>query len=354
MDYSIILPAAGRSTRFAGRPKWSKTVPDGQMMLTHSITGLISRKLELYIGLLNSHVEDLGFDIDKLKLFLNDKYNSNILSLCENQTASHAQTVFTMVSGISSSCGIFIKDVDNYFETNLEDYFQESYGYISAVPANEFNGKIDNKSTIELDENGFVKKISENAGAGKNLICVGGYAFPNKSIFIESYKNCAEQRKELKISDVINNAISLGIKFKTKVVHNYIDYGTQEEWEKYKNDFATLFVDFDGVLVENGSEYFKNKWENSNPIIENINAINKSSYYIVITSSRPESMRAIVVEQLNKYGIKYDQLVLGLPACKRIVINDRAEQNEQDTAFSINVNRNSISLNKELKKIFGG
>lgn len=352
MDYSIILPAAGRSTRFTGRPKWSKTTPNGKLMLINSIDGLYScDKKSLYVGLLSSQLHMLGLDLNKLQSSLNNKFNSSLLQFTEEQTKSHAETVLSIISNINNDYGLFIKDVDNYFETNADEYFDNGIGYISVIIADEFDGRVDNKSTIELDQGGFIKTILENNGAKSKIVCVGGYAFPNKSLFIEGYNACKNINSELKISTIINHLITKGYKFKIKIVSNYIDYGTQEEWDRHKNQHATLFVDFDGVLVLNGSEYFKNKWEDSKPIIDNINALNKEGYYVVITSSRPETYRDIVIKQLQEYNIKYNQLVLGLPAAKRILINDRAEENKTDTAFSININRNTNALQTLLDEL---
>ena len=34
---------------------------------------------------------------------------------------------------------------------------------------------------------------------------------------------------------------------------NYKDWGTIEDWDKYKAEYTTLFLDIDGTLVENTS-----------------------------------------------------------------------------------------------------
>ena len=33
-------------------------------------------------------------------------------------------------------------------------------------------------------------------------------------------------------------------------VTKYYDWGTLEDWNKYKNEFKTLFIDIDGTLLE--------------------------------------------------------------------------------------------------------
>lgn len=331
-------------------------MPSGEIMLEYSISGLsCGSKKALFVGLLEKHIGITGLDIEALNKKLGLKFKPKTLSMSEDNTDSHAKTVASILKTIKKNKGIFLKDVDNYFTINLDECFEEDVGYICVVPSCNFSGNLKNKSGVEIDEHGFVKGISENSGHKNEFLCVGGYAFPSLNSYLGSFERITNHNDanvpELKVSDVINDLINSGAKFKTKVVENYIDFGTYEDWANFKEKFATLFIDFDGVLVENGSEFFNNKWELSKPIIENIKAIQNEYYYVVITSSRPEKMRSVVIEQLEKFGIKYDQVVLGLPSCKRIVINDKANNNATNTAFSINTKRNDTSLSRLIKKI---
>jgi hypothetical protein len=349
MDYNIILPSAGRSTRFPTRPKWSLTMPSGQLMLMDSLDGLRTKNgTHLYIGLLHSQTNKLGI-IKKeiISHFNRAKFNCKLFTLTDEETSSHAHTAYTISSKIKNNNGLFIKDVDNKYKTNIDDYFKGNCGYISVIDANETNTYVDNKSTVLLNKNNYVTSIKENNSLNSNIVCVGGYSFPNK----ELYKIAYDSTHSKKISDIINHLISNGTKFKTIKVEDFIDFGTYKNWKDYKNKFATLFLDLDGVLVTNGSEYFKNQWKDSKPIIDNINCLYDYNFYIIITSSRPEKMRDITAKQLQKIGVRYDELLLGLPSCKRIVINDKSNNNSTDTSFSINLDRNSDDLAKFIHKI---
>ena len=44
---------------------------------------------------------------------------------------------------------------------------------------------------------------------------------------------------------------------KAHKVERYSDWGTLEDWNKYKSEYKTIFTDLDGVLVENSAEYFE-------------------------------------------------------------------------------------------------
>ena len=59
--------------------------------------------------------------------------------------------------------------------------------------------------------------------------------------------------------------------FYSNEVFDYIDWGTIEEWNKYRSSYKTLFIDLDGVLVYNSGEYTNPKWGETKPIYENVN-----------------------------------------------------------------------------------
>ena len=49
-----------------------------------------------------------------------------------------------------------------------------------------------------------------------------------------------------------------------------------------------------------------------------------------------------------KYDIPYDQLVMGLPHCKRVLVNDFARSNLYPSCEAINIPRNSETLEEYL------
>ncbi len=73
-----------------------------------------------------------------------------------------------------------------------------------------------------------------------------------------------------------------------------------------------IAVDMDGVLCVNGG-YSDLEFFNRKPIIKNIKKINKlysSRHYIVIFTSRKLISKAITEYWLQKFGVKYDVLVM--------------------------------------------
>jgi hypothetical protein len=135
---------------------------------------------------------------------------------------------------------------------------------------------------------------------------------------------------------------------------NYIDWGTLREFRHFQNKSYTLFCDFDGCLVENGSKFSKNSFR-TKPISENLKCLselqNVMNIELVITTSRPKSENAYIAKILRKFKIKYNSIITDLMHSKRILINDFANTNNYPTSISINIPRNSIDLSLILRSI---
>lgn len=68
-----------------------------------------------------------------------------------------------------------------------------------------------------------------------------------------------------------------------------------------------------------------------------------------MTTTRPESLRAMTEKQLAEAGIPYDKLVLGLWHGQRAVINDYAKTNPFPSAVAVNLKRNADDLKEHLE-----
>ena len=66
----------------------------------------------------------------------------------------------------------------------------------------------------------------------------------------------------------------------------------------------------------------------------------------MITTARPEKFRKLTIAELDRHGVPYDQLVMGLPHSRRYLINDYANTNAYPSAVAINIERNSNRLSK--------
>ena len=117
----------------------------------------------------------------------------------------------------------------------------------------------------------------------------------------------------------------------------------------------TIFCDLDGTLTKHPGPGFSTVLQDPDHRLELLPGvkeflmkIDKERYHLVITTGRKESSREATIKQLQKAGILYDQLIMGFGGGDRILINDRKEGSDRDTASAINVTRNEGVLDIEI------
>ena len=104
-----------------------------------------------------------------------------------------------------------------------------------------------------------------------------------------------------------------------------------------------LFLDIDGTIIKhrgNESNTILKEAELLPGVLEKMNEWDAKEYYFILTTGRKESLRKKTEEELLKFGIFYDQLIMGLPRGERIVINDKKLDNDMVTASAIQLIRN--------------
>ena len=65
--------------------------------------------------------------------------------------------------------------------------------------------------------------------------------------------------------------------------------------------------------------------------------------YILLLTSRTEEYRKETVRFLGENGIRYDEILFGMPMGERIVVNDR-KPSGIDMAVAVNVDRNTFKM----------
>jgi hypothetical protein len=118
----------------------------------------------------------------------------------------------------------------------------------------------------------------------------------------------------------------------------------------------TIFCDIDGTLVthpgtnNNHKELptQTHKLELLEGTIEKLWEWDSQGHRIILTTGRKESMRNITVKQLEEVGIIYDQLIMGIGGGQRYLINDLKPGRDYDTAFGINLIRDTGIKDVEL------
>ena len=105
----------------------------------------------------------------------------------------------------------------------------------------------------------------------------------------------------------------------------------------------TIFCDIDGTLLYHHGDLHKQYTCEPallKDTIEVMSEWDRKRYNIILVTGRRQSMRKKTEQQLEDLGIFYDQLVMGLGGGQRVLINDLKLDNENPTAYAINVKRN--------------
>jgi hypothetical protein len=343
---------AGKSSRFPNmKPKWMQTHPmTNRFMVIESILGLNLDYFEkIYFTVLQEHQEKYQFLTaleEELEEFnLGDKCKIVFLDF---PTSCQSETVYQTVVKENIEGFIFIKDSDGYYKTEIQEAVNQ-VAYFDLNEMDDINART--KSYIQLDTNNVITNIVEKKVISPTF-SVGGYGFQDAKEFCVAYESLTDTEGECYISHVIfemmlNSSLFYGLK-----TSDFKDWGTLKAWNEYKSQYKCLFLDIDGTLVENSSVHFPPYVGNAAPLIQNIEKIREmfesKKTYIVLTTSRPEYTRSITEEELELKQIPYHQLIMGLPHCSRIVVNDYANTNPYPSCSAINIPRNSDTLKEVL------
>ena len=206
------------------------------------------------------------------------------------------------------------------------------------------------KSYVTFDKLKKIQNIVEKKVIS-DFFCCGAYSFKSASDFLKYSKKLLLKSKDVYISHVIYEMILNKIIFRSKEVTNYIDWGTVREFRNWQRKHITLFCDFDGCLVVNGSKFGKNGYK-TKPIEQNLISISKilSTGFaeLIITTSRPNSQKKNIQGILNKFEIKPKYILTNLLHSKRALINDFSETNPFPSSIAINIERDSSKLSSIL------
>jgi len=342
----IIIPCAGRSARFPGvRPKWMLTHPDGSLMVKKAIDEIDIEPKDIIITILKKHEEEY-----QVKRGLRENIGEDIqIVVLDEQTKSQPETVYLTLKQLGLKESFLVKDSDNTFAIPK---VEEDYSYVCISDIQDYKDiNPGNKSYVELNNQNIITNIVEKKVVSR-FFNVGGYFFHNPEDFLISFERLNRTNgngSELYISHIIQDLILNHKKvFFGKKIKSYTDWGTWAQWSKYRRKFKTYFVDIDGILFKNAAQFFYPRWNDSEPIKENIKIIKKLSenkyvqlFYI---TARPEKYREFTEQKLKELGLKYDGLIMDCLHAKRIIINDFSKTTGYPSCEAINILRDSEDL----------
>ena len=291
-----------------------------RMMVTEAISGLNLDFFDnIYFICLQQHEDKYSFmkgfvaELDDAGL----RAKSNIVLLPE-QTDSQSETVYTFLSGYELDGFIFIKDSDGFYRCDVEERNQVAYFDLNDM--DDINART--KSYVDLDVNDVVTNIVEKKVISSTFSS-GGYGFADAKEFCKTFEKLQDMDGECYISHIIFEMMLSGSTFYGTKTTDFKDWGTLDSWNKYKSQYKCLFVDIDGTLITNSSHHFPPYTGSGEPIEDNIDLLaelhEQGKAKIILTTSRPERLRQLTIQELQIKGIPFDDLVMGLPPVKELL-----------------------------------
>lgn len=346
---TLIVPMAGKSSRFGGpRPKWMLTHPwSGRFMGIEAVMGLNLEAFDqVKFVCLKEHEDRHGF----LKGFRGELEDNGLGSksevlLLEEPTGSQSETVSTAIRTLGTEGFVFVKDADSYFRAEI-DAPSNQVAYFDLSDCESVSPG--SKSYIQVDSNGVLTNIVEKKVLGP-LFSVGGYGFESASEFCSVFDKLKGLGAvgETYLSHVIFEMLLSGSVFLGRRVGDYKDWGTVEDWNRYVEQYRCLFVDIDGVLFKNTSVHFSNLGSGE-PVRDNVELLRSmhdgGKAMVVLTTSRPEKYRDLTEAELKAKGVAYDRLLMGLPHCQRVLVNDFSPSNPYPSCSAVNLRRDEDRL----------
>jgi len=344
--FNLIIPACGQSTRFPNlRPKWLLTHPMGTSMLQESISGLDLTDVGRIVAVvLKQHVDEYQF-VDAISQSIDDdRFEFVVL---DKPTDSQPETIALAIKKAKIEGPVCCKDSDNFFRSDIRPI-----NFVGAMDLREI-GHINagNKSYVLTDNKNNIVNIAEK-DVISNMFCCGLYGFDSSEKYLKYY-NSIKNRDNIYVSHVIHSMLLGGENFEFQEANDFIDWGTLEDWNNFRDEYKTLFVDIDGVVVGASSNYMKPFLGETEGLKENIDVLNKlydaGKVMVIMTTARFEKFRELTENQLDREGLKYHKLIMGLPHAKRVVINDFAASNPYPSCEAINLIRNTGRLEEFLR-----
>jgi len=349
MDRTLLLPCAGKSSRYPGvRPKWMLTLPGGELALSRAAASVPRDAYGRIVAAVRAEHDTRYGAVSLLKR----TFGEIDVVVLGHDTRGPADTVAEMIR-LGGVTGAFaVKDADSFFDpAPLPD---TGFVALSDVRANPQMSNVGGKSFAVVNDNGLVVEMVEKSLAS-NYVSVGLYGFADAFAYLDVFTAVARANEtgEVFVSQVMTRAIAGGQVVSPLIVSNFIDVGTLPDWRRYVRARGSILADLDGVVFQNHSGHFPPFWaEDDIAIEENVAALRgwqEQGAQLIFVTARPEAYRVKTERALKALGLDPHALIMNCNHGRRFLVNDHAPSNPYPSAVAISVERNSANLSDYLK-----
>lgn len=354
--FNVVIPMAGEGSRFGGKFKPFLKL-DSRLFIEHVIESFKSISVDMFYFIMTKEQLEKYNVIEKVKEIFPENHNKIKVISIEKKTNGPFETIKEGLNLINDKLeNTIFCDCDHF--VNIEN-FKKNLSFDVIIPAwnidkdNQENwGKVvtsQDDKIIKICEKEIVEKSSEIKIRGM----IGCFFFKDSDLVKQNtdkithfseFLNLYHEKLKVKILD-IDNAYFFGTPAMAK------------EAIKTRRKYQTIFLDFDGVLVEHKNH--------SNDLVKDNNLIGECSTKIknlrlknnkiVITTARPDKTKESFLNLLKSLEIEYDDVLMGLNPGPRYLVNDIKPTNihvRQAIAFNVERNNGIQELNFSENKNF--
>ena len=347
---NIVIPMAGLGSRFAkvgvNEPKPLIKVL-GKTLIEHSIN---SFNVEGRFIFITREFENSAYN-DELSALLKQLRPESVEIRIKTVTSGATESVLLASEYINNNDPLVIYNCDQLINWDAESFME----WIDAKDpdgAIVLYNSVDPKNSFAEITNDRITKLVEKRAISNHAL-IGFHYWKHGSDFVNSAKDLMDKFRvngapECYVSETYNYLNNAKILPYHVADHIYVPLGTPEDVSRYigkVKEFKTakpktLFIDVDGTILKHQhtiSDVYAQEAAVLPGVVSKINEWDSQGHRIILVTARKESTREITEQQLRKFGIAWDQLVMGVGGGTRVLINDKLTKNDADRAIGVNV-----------------
>ena len=348
---NLIFPIAGEAVRFGGTFKPFLNIGDKTFIeVTYNPFKKWEDKIKNIYFICTQEQEDAYNVTAEIKKLIN--HNSIHVIKIPNKTSGPYQTIkqgiqIANIKGKSIVCDCdHTLNVDSIFK--LLDKNFDAVIPTWAITKSEWK----NWSKVVRDDNN-IKMICEKERIESDELTVEGII---GCILFDSIEDKFNSNNHKYVSNSLQSLLVGGKNLTCVKITHANFYGDKIMLDKFVNILrkqCTIFCDIDGVLIKHRPH--SNQILSKNKLLEGfdkLEAWKSDGHKVILTTARSEKNRESTIKLLRELNINYNELVMGLPAGPRILINDHKPSKPfTNQATGIEIVRDSGFIDKNINYI---